>query len=319
MFFSFLPSEALFPAAFFSSAEAFSPAVLSFPGRSLFSGGALLPRPEPSPDPRAGKVRHPVRRHRSAFPNKFTKFLQKPYSAPPPNCTSTPIFCRRRLPARSATPRFTPKPPSPATPDPSSPPPSPAPRLRPPEHPHRPPATRPHRSPLPDTRHPASSPMPPKLLSAHSPPSAATFVSSSCRNHTPTRPRPRRLSCRLPHHRPPAAAHRPGGRPMPPPSPFRLPPFSASPSFLPPPSAVTTVVSPSSRRRRLLTSPATAPPPHPLLSKKEEPTRPLFPTKSLSLQNMDGPPAKNARKRGLLPAPFRIFAHLYPRHARKTG
>ena len=35
MFFSFLPSEALFPAAFFSSAEAFSPAVLSFPGRSL--------------------------------------------------------------------------------------------------------------------------------------------------------------------------------------------------------------------------------------------------------------------------------------------
>lgn len=307
MFFPFLPSEALFPAAFFSSAEAFSPAVLSFPGRSL--------RPTLGPA-RCGTRYGVIAAHfqtnlRNSCKNRTPHPLR---IAPPP-----PIFCRRRLPARSATPRFTPKPPSPATPDPSSPPPSPAPRLRPPEHPHRPPATRPHRSPLPDTRHPASSPMPPKLLSAHSPPSAATFVSSSCRNHTPTRPRPRRLSCRLPHHRPPAAAHRPGGRPMPPPSPFRLPPFSASPSFLPPPSAVTTVVSPSSRRRRLLTSPATAPPPHPLLSKKEEPTRPLFPTKSLSLQNMDGPPAKNARKRGLLPAPFRIFAHLYPRHARKTG
>ena len=174
---------------------------------------------------------------------------------------------------------------------------------------------------LTSSRYPASSLLPDAAETPLRPlpANAATFVSSSCRNHTPTRPRPRRLSCRLPHHRPPAAAHRPGGRPMPPPSPFRLPPFSASPSFLPPPSAVTTVVSPSSRRRRLLTSPATAPPPHPLLSKKEEPTRPLFPTKSLSLQNMDGPPAKNARKRGLLPAPFRIFAHLYPRHARKTG
>ncbi len=307
MFFSFLPSEALFPAAFFSSAKAFSPAVLSFPGRSL--------RPTLGPA-RCGTRYGVIAAHfqtnlRNSCKNRTPHPLR---IAPPP-----PFFAAAGSP--------------PAPPHPDS---LRSPLLR--QHPTRParlprlhpvyalrstrivrpqPAHIAHLFPIPGIQPPP--PMPPKLLSAHSPPSAATFVSSSCRNHTPTRPRPRRLSCRLPHHRPPAAAHRPGGRPMPPPSPFRLPPFSASPSFLPPPSAVTTVVSPSSRRRRLLTAPATAPPPHPLLSKKEEPTRPLFPTKSLSLQNMDGPPAKNARKRGLLPAPFRIFAHLYPRHARKTG
>lgn len=307
MFFSFLPSEALFPAAFFSSAKAFSPAVLSFPGRSL--------RPTLGPA-RCGTRYGVIAAHfqtnlRNSCKNRTPHPLR---IAPPP-----PFFAAAGSP--------------PAPPHPDS---LRSPLLR--QHPTRParlprlhpvyalrstrivrpqPAHIAHLFPIPGIQPPP--PMPPKLLSAHSPPSAATFVSSSCRNHTPTRPRPRRLSCRLPHHRPPAAAHRPGGRPIPPPSPFRLPPFSASPSFLPPPSAVTTVVSPSSRRRRLLTSPATAPPPHPLLSKKEEPTRPLFPTKSLSLQNMDGPPAKNARKRGLLPAPFRIFAHLYPRHARKTG
>lgn len=240
MFFSFLPSEVLFPAAFFSSAEAFSPAVLSFPGRSL--------RPTLGPA-RCGTRYGVIAAHfqtnlRNSCKNRTPHPLR---IAPPP-----PIFCRRRLPARS-------------------------------------PPTPPHSSPPPAGTTPRLAPAP-----AVSP---AVFSITA----------------------PPAAAHRPGGRPMPPPSPFRLPPFSASPSFLPPPSAVTTVVSPSSRRRRLLTSPATALPPHPLLSKKEEPTRPLFPTKSLSLQNMDGPPAKNARKRGLLPAPFRIFAHLYPRHARKTG
>ena len=239
MFFSFLPSEALFPAAFFSSAEAFSPAVLSFPGRSL--------RPTLGPA-RCGTRYGVIAAHfqtnlRNSCKNRTPHPLR---IAPPP-----PFFAAAGSP--------------------------PAPRQR-----------RHIRLLLLPEPHPDSPPPPPSLL--------------------PSSPSP-----------PPAAAHRPGGRPMPPPSPFRLPPSSASPSFLPPPPAVAPVVSPSSRRRRLLTSPATAPPPHPLLSKKEEPTRPLFPTKSLSLQNMDGPPAKNARKRGLLPAPFRIFAHLYPRHARKTG
>lgn len=307
MFFSFLPSEALFPAAFFSSAEAFSPAVLSFPGRSL--------RPILGPA-RCGTRYGVIAAHfqtnlRNSCKNRTPHPLR---IAPPP-----PFFAAAGSP--------------PAPPHPDS---LRSPLLR--QHPTRParlprlhpvyasgaPASSARNPPtsLTSSRYPASSLLPDAAETPLRPlpANAATFVSSSCRNHTPTRPRPRRLSCRLPHHRPPpAAAHRPGGRPMPPPSPFRLPPFSASPSFLPPPSAVTTVVSPSSRRRRLLTSPATAPPPHPLLSKKEEPTRPLFPTKSLSLQNMDGPPAKNARKRGLLPAPFRIFAHLYPRHARKTG
>ena len=299
MFFSFLPSEALFPAAFFSSAEAFSPAVLSFPGRSL--------RPTLGPA-RCGTRYGVIAAHfqtnlRNSCKNRTPHPLR---IAPPPPFSAA---------ARSATPRFTPKPPSPATPDPSSPPPPPAPRLRPPEHPHRPPATRPHRSPLPDTRHPASSPMPPKLLSAHSPP-------------TP------------PHSSPPPAGTTPRLAPAP----------AVSPAVFPitaPPQQPTDRVAGQCPLRRLSASrpslrrhpffrrhhrrlpllppspaphlPATAPPPHPLLSKKEEPTRPLFPTKSLSLQNMDGPPAKNARKRGLLPAPFRIFAHLYPRHARKTG
>lgn len=258
MFFSFLPSEALFPAAFFSSAEAFSPAVLSFPGRSL--------RPTLGPA-RCGTRYGVIAAHfqtnlRNSCKNRTPHPLR---IAPPP-----PFFAAAGSP---------PAPPHPDT--------LRSPLLR--QHP-----TRPARLPR---LHPVY----------------------ALRSTRIVRPQPAVSPAVFPITAPPAAAHRPGGRPMPPPSPFRLPPFSASPSFLPPPSAVTTVVSPSSRRRRLLTSPATAPPPHPLLSKKEEPTRPLFPTKSLFLQNMDGPPAKNARKRGLLPAPFRIFAHLYPRHARKTG
>lgn len=287
MFFPFLPSEALFPAAFFSSAEAFSPAVLSFPGRSL--------RPTLGPA-RCGTRYGVIAAHfqtnlRNSCKNRTPHPLR---IAPPP-----PFFAAAGSP--------------PAPPHPDS---LRSPLLR--QHPTRP-ARLPRLHPvyaLRSTR--IVRPQPAHI--AHLFPIPGIQPPPRCRrNSSPPTPRQRRLSCRLPHHRPPAAAHRPGGRPMPPPSPFRLPPFSASPSFLPPPSAVTTVVSPSSRRRRLLTSPATAPPPHPLLSKKEEPTRPLFPTKSLSLQNMDGPPAKNARKRGLLPAPFRIFAHLYPRHARKTG
>jgi len=307
MFFSFLPSEALFPAAFFSSAEAFSPAVLSFPGRSL--------RPTLGPA-RCGtrygviaahfqtnlrnscknRTPHPLR---IAPPPPFFAAAGSPPAPPHPDSLRSPLL--RQHPTRPARlPRLHPVyalrstrivRPQPAHiahlfPIPGI---QPPPRCRRNSSPPTPRQRRHIRLLLLPEPHPDSPPPPPSLLpSSPSPP-------------------------------PPAAAHRPGGRPMPPPSPFRLPPFSASPSFLPPPSAVTTVVSPSSRRRRLLTSPATAPPPHPLLSKKEEPTRPLFPTKSLSLQNMDGPPAKNARKRGLLPAPFRIFAHLYPRHARKTG
>lgn len=174
---------------------------------------------------------------------------------------------------------------------------------------------------LTSSRYPASSLLPDAAETPLRPlpANAATFVSSSCRNHTPTRPRPRRLSCRLPHHRPPRSS-----------PPTGWPANAPSVAFPPPALLCVAILSPAAFRRHhrrlpLLPPspaphlPATAPPPHPLLSKKEEPTRPLFPTKSLSLQNMDGPPAKNARKRGLLPAPFRIFAHLYPRHARKTG
>lgn len=307
MFFSFLPSEALFPAAFFSSAEAFSPAVLSFPGRSL--------RPTLGPA-RCGTRYGVIAAHfqtnlRNSCKNRTPHPLR---IAPPP-----PFFAAAGSP--------------PAPPHPDS---LRSPLLR--QHPTRP-ARLPRLHPvyaLRSTRIVRSQP----AHIAHLFPIPGIQPPPRCRrNSSPPTPRQRRhirllllpephpdspppppsLLPSSPSPPPPAAAHRPGGRPMPPPSPFRLPPFSASPSFLPPPSAVTTVVSPSSRRRRLLTSPATAPPPHPLLSKKEEPTRPLFPTKSLSLQNMDGPPAKNARKRGLLPAPFRIFAHLYPRHARKTG
>lgn len=307
MFFSFLPSEALFPAAFFSSAEAFSPAVLSFPGRSL--------RPILGPA-RCGTRYGVIAAHfqtnlRNSCKNRTPHPLR---IAPPP-----PFFAAAGSP--------------PAPPHPDS---LRSPLLR--QHPTRP-ARLPRLHPVYASGAPASSARnPPTSLTSSRYPASSLLPDAA---ETPLRPLPAfRRHIRLlllpephpdspppppsllpssPSPPPPAAAHRPGGRPMPPPSPFRLPPFSASPSFLPPPSAVTTVVSPSSRRRRLLTSPATAPPPHPLLSKKEEPTRPLFPTKSLSLQNMDGPPAKNARKRGLLPAPFRIFAHLYPRHARKTG
>lgn len=295
MFFSFLPSEALFPAAFFSSAEAFSPAVLSFPGRSL--------RPTLGPA-RCGtrygviaahfqtnlrnscknRTPHPLR---IAPPPPFFAAAGSPPAPPHPDSLRSPLL--RQHPTRPArllrlqpvyalrsTRIVRPQPAHIAHlfPIPSI---QPPPRCRRNSSPPTPRQRRHIRLLLLPEPHPDSPPPPPSLL--------------------PSSPSP-------PPH---TAAHRPGGRPMPPPSPFRLPPFSASPSFLPPPSAVTTVVSPSSRRRRLLTSPATAPPPHPLLSKKEEPTRPLFPTKSLSLQNMDGPPAKNARKRGLLPAPFRIF------------
>lgn len=292
MFFSFLPSEALFPAAFFSSAEAFSPAVLSFPGRSL--------RPILGPA-RCGtrygviaahfqtnlrnscknRTPHPLR---IAPPPPFFAAAGSPPAPPHPDSLRSPLL--RQHPTRPARlPRLHPVyalrstrivRPQPAHiahlfPIPGI---QPPPRCRRNSSPPTPRQRRHIRLLLLPEPHPDSPPPPPSLL--------------------PSSPSP-----------PPAAAHRPGGRPMPPPSPFRLPPFSASLSFLPPLPAPHL--------------PATAPPPHPLLSKKEEPTRPLFPTKSLSLQNMDGPPAKNARKRGLLPAPFRIFAHLYPRHARKTG
>lgn len=306
MFFSFLPSEALFPAAFFSSAEAFSPAVLSFPGRSL--------RPTLGPA-RCGTRYGVIAAHfqtnlRNSCKNRTPHPLR---IAPPP-----PFFAAAGSP--------------PAPPHPDS---LRSPLLR--QHPTRP-ARLPRLHPvyaLRSTR--IVRPQPAHI--AHLFPIPGIQPPPRCRrNSSPPTPRQRRhirlLLLPEPHPdspppppsllpsspSPPPRSSPPTGWPAnAPPSPFRLPPFSASPSFLPPPSAVTTVVSPSSRRRRLLTSPATAPPPHPLLSKKEEPTRPLFPTKSLSLQNMDGPPAKNARKRGLLPAPFRIFAHLYPRHARKTG
>lgn len=306
MFFSFLPSEALFPAAFFSSAEAFSPAVLSFPGRSL--------RPTLGPA-RCGTRYGVIAAHfqtnlRNSCKNRTPHPLR---IAPPP-----PFFAAAGSP--------------PAPPHPDS---LRSPLLR--QHPTRP-ARLPRLHPvyaLRSTR--IVRPQPAHI--AHLFPIPGIQPPPRCRrNSSPPTPRQRRhirlLLLPEPHPdspppppsllpsspSPPPRSSPPTGWPANAPSvPFRLPPFSASPSFLPPPSAVTTVVSPSSRRRRLLTSPATAPPPHPLLSKKEEPTRPLFPTKSLSLQNMDGPPAKNARKRGLLPAPFRIFAHLYPRHARKTG
>lgn len=225
MFFSFLPSEALFPAAFFSSAEAFSPAVLSFPGRSL--------RPTLGPA-RCGTRYGVIAAHfqtnlRNSCKNRTPHPLR---IAPPP-----PFFAAAGSP--------------PAPPHPDS---LRSPLLR--QHPTRP-ARLPRLHPVYALRSTRIVRPPPALLCV------AILSPAAFRRH-----------------------HR------------RLP-------LLPP--------SPAPHL------PATAPPPHPLLSKKEEPTRPLFPTKSLSLQNMDGPPAKNARKRGLLPAPFRIFAHLYPRHARKTG
>lgn len=225
MFFSFLPSEALFPAAFFSSAEAFSPAELSFPGRSL--------RPTLGPA-RCGTRYGVIAAHfqtnlRNSCKNRTPHPLR---IAPPP-----PFFAAAGSP--------------PAPPHPDS---LRSPLLR--QHP-----TRPARLPR---LHPVY----------------------ALRSTRIVRPQPALLCVAILS---PAAVRRHHRRlPLLPPSP--------APHL-----------------------PATAPPPHPLLSKKEEPTRPLFPTKSLSLQNMDGPPAKNARKRGLLPAPFRIFAHLYPRHARKTG
>lgn len=306
MFFSFLPSEALFPAAFFSSAEAFSPAVLSFPGRSL--------RPILGPA-RCGTRYGVIAAHfqtnlRNSCKNRTPHPLR---IAPPP-----PFFAAAGSP--------------PAPPHPDS---LRSPLLR--QHPTRParlprlhpvyasgaPASSARNPPtsLTSSRYPASSLLPDAAETPLRPlpANAATFVSSSCRNHTPTRPRPRRLSCRLPHHRPPRSS-----------PPTGWPANAPSVAFPPPALLCVAILSPAAFRRHhrrlpLLPPspaphlPATAPPPHPLLSKKEEPTRPLFPTKSLSLQNMDGPPAKNARKRGLLPAPFRIFAHLYPRHARKTG
>lgn len=283
MFFSFLPSEALFPAAFFSSAEAFSPAVLSFPGRSL--------RPTLGPA-RCGTRYGVIAAHfqtnlRNSCKNRTPHPLR---IAPPP-----PFFAAAGSP--------------PAPPHPDS---LRSPLLR--QHPTRP-ARLPRLHPvyaLRSTR--IVRPQPAHI--AHLFPIPGIQPPPRCRrNSSPPTPRQRRhiRLLLLPEPHPDS--------PPPPPS---LLPSSPSP---PPPQQPTDRVAgqcplrrlSASRRRRLLTSPATAPPPHPLLSKKEEPTRPLFPTKSLSLQNMDGPPAKNARKRGLLPAPFRIFAHLYPRHARKTG
>lgn len=302
MFFPFLPSEALFPAAFFSSAEAFSPAVLSFPGRSL--------RPTLGPA-RCGTRYGVIAAHfqtnlRNSCKNRTPHPLR---IAPPP-----PFFAAAGSP--------------PAPPHPDS---LRSPLLR--QHPTRPArllrlhpvyALRSTRIVRPQPAH-----------IAHLFPIPGIQPPPRCRrNSSPPTPR-----LPPPHSSPPPAGTTPRLAPAPAVSPAVFPitaprsspptgwPANAPSVAFPPPallcvailSPVTTVVSPSSRRRRLLTSPATAPPPHPLLSKKEEPTRPLFPTKSLSLQNMDGPPAKNARKRGLLPAPFRIFAHLYPRHARKTG
>lgn len=303
MFFSFLPSEALFPAAFFSSAEAFSPAVLSFPGRSL--------RPTLGPA-RCGTRYGVIAAHfqtnlRNSCKNRTPHPLR---IAPPP-----PFFAAAGSP--------------PAPPHPDS---LRSPLLR--QHPTRP-ARLPRLHPvyaLRSTR--IVRPQPAHI--AHLFPIPGIQPPPRCRrNSSPPTPRQRRhirlLLLPEPHpDSPPPPPSLLPSSPSPPPrsSPPTGWPANAPSVAFPPPallcvailsSAVTTVVSPSSRRRRLLTSPATAPPPHPLLSKKEEPTRPLFPTKSLSLQNMDGPPAKNARKRGLLPAPFRIFAHLYPRHARKTG
>lgn len=303
MFFSFLPSEALFPAAFFSSAEAVSPAVLSFPGRSL--------RPTLGPA-RCGTRYGVIAAHfqtnlRNSCKNRTPHPLR---IAPPP-----PFFAAAGSP--------------PAPPHPDS---LRSPLLR--QHPTRP-ARLPRLHPvyaLRSTR--IVRPQPAHI--AHLFPIPGIQPPPRCRrNSSPPTPRQRRhirlLLLPEPHpDSPPPPPSLLPSSPSPPPrsSPPTGWPANAPSVAFPPPallcvailsSAVTTVVSPSSRRRRLLTSPATAPPPHPLLSKKEEPTRPLFPTKSLSLQNMDGPPAKNARKRGLLPAPFRIFAHLYPRHARKTG
>lgn len=307
MFFSFLPSEALFPAAFFSSAEAFSPAVLSFPGRSL--------RPTLGPA-RCGtrygviaahfqtnlrnscknRTPHPLR---IAPPPPFFAAAGSPPAPPHPDSLRSPLL--RQHPTRPARlPRLHPVyalrstrivRPQPAHiahlfPIPGI---QPPPRCRRNSSPPTPRLPPPHSSPPPAGTTPRLAPAPavsPAVFPITAPPQQPTDrVAGQC----PLR--------RLSASRPSLRRH-PFSR--------RLPPS--------PPSSP-----PSSRRRRLLTSPATAPPPHPLLSKKEEPTRPLFPTKSLSLQNMDGPPAKNARKRGLLPAPFRIFAHLYPRHARKTG
>lgn len=307
MFFSFLPSEALFPAAFFSSAEAFSPAVLSFPGRSL--------RPTLGPA-RCGtrygviaahfqtnlrnscknRTPHPLR---IAPPPPFFAAAGSPPAPPHPDTLRSPLL--RQHPTRPARlPRLHPVyalrstrivRPQPAHiahlfPIPGI---QPPPRCRRNSSPPTPRQRRHIRLLLLPEPHPDSPPSPPSLLPSSPSPPPPQQPTDRVAGQCPLR--------RLSASRPSLRRH-PFSR--------RLPPS--------PPSSP-----PSSRRRRLLTSPATAPPPHPLLSKKEEPTRPLFPTKSLSLQNMDGPPAKNARKRGLLPAPFRIFAHLYPRHARKTG
>lgn len=303
MFFSFLPSEALFPAAFFSSAEAFSPAVLSFPGRSL--------RPTLGPA-RCGtrygviaahfqtnlrnscknRTPHPLR---IAPPPPFFAAAGSPPAPPHPDSLRSPLL--RQHPTRPARlPRLHPVyalrstrivRPQPAHiahlfPIPGI---QPPPRCRRNSSPPTPRLPPPHSSPPPAGTTPRLAPAPavsPAVFPITAPPQQPTDrVAGQCplRRLSASRPSLRRHPFFRRHHR-------------------RLP-------LLPP--------SPAPHL------PATAPPPHPLLSKKEEPTRPLFPTKSLSLQNMDGPPAKNARKRGLLPAPFRIFAHLYPRHARKTG
>ena len=306
MFFSFLPSEALFPAAFFSSAEAFSPAVLSFPGRSL--------RPTLGPA-RCGTRYGVIAAHfqtnlRNSCKNRTPHPLR--IASPPP------FFAAAGSP--------------PAPPHPDS---LRSPLLR--QHPTRP-ARLPRLHPvyaLRSTR--IVRPQPAHI--AHLFPIPGIQPPPRCRrNSSPPTPRQRRhirlLLLPEPHpDSPPPPPSLLPSSPSPPPRsspPTGWPANAPSVAFPPPALLCVAILSPAAFRRHhrrlpLLPPspaphlPATAPPPHPLLSKKEEPTRPLFPTKSLSLQNMDGPPAKNARKRGLLPAPFRIFAHLYPRHARKTG
>lgn len=283
MFFSFLPSEALFPAAFFSSAEAFSPAVLSFPGRSL--------RPTLGPA-RCGTRYGVIAAHfqtnlRNSCKNRTPHPLR---IAPPP-----PFFAAAGSP--------------PAPPHPDS---LRSPLLR--QHPTRP-ARLPRLHPvyaLRSTR--IVRPQPAHI--AHLFPIPGIQPPPRCRrNSSPPTPRQRRhiRLLLLPEPHPDSPPPPPSLLPSSPSPPPRSSPPTGWPANAPsvafPPPAVAGS-SPPPPRRPLRT---------PLLSKKEEPTRPLFPTKSLSLQNMDGPPAKNARKRGLLPAPFRIFAHLYPRHARKTG
>ena len=263
MFFSFLPSEALFPAAFFSSAEAFSPAVLSFPGRSL--------RPTLGPA-RCGTRYGVIAAHfqtnlrnscKNRTPHPPSELHLHPHFLPPPAprpLRHTPIhseapFSGNTRPVQPASLACTPSTPSGA----------PASSAR------NPPTS------LTSSRYPASSLLPDAAETPLRPlpANAATFVSSSCRNHTPTRPRPRRLSCRLPHHRPPPQqptdrvagqcplrrlfASRPSLRRHP----FsrRLPP---SPPSSPPPPA----------RRRARPPPPPAPPPRPPHGKSKTPPPP---------------------------------------------